>query len=227
MRVTYLIHIAAGSLALLAGYVALFAGKGGVVHRRSGKLFVLAMLTMCAFGGFIALTRGVAPAVNIPAAVVTGYLVITAFLAVRPSGARRGLDASLMIVALVVGATSFVFAAQALNSPTGMRQGMPAFPFVLFGTIGTLGGLLDLRMIRAGGLRGSARVVRHLWRMSTALFIAAMSFFLGQAKVIPEAIRIVPLLAVPVLIVLIAMIYWLWRVRIRRSMQGLVGTVTT
>jgi putative ABC transport system permease protein len=60
-------------------------------------------------------------------------------------------------------------------------------------------------------------LTRHLWRMSFALLIAAMSFFLGQAKVFPQPVRIYPLLALPVLAVLVTMLYWLWRVRARRS----------
>jgi hypothetical protein len=58
--------------------------------------------------------------------------------------------------------------------------------------------------------------------MSFALFIAALSFLIGQAKVIPKPIRIMPLLALPVLAVLVTMIYWLWRVRIRQSFPGIV-----
>jgi hypothetical protein len=48
------------------------------------------------------------------------------------------------------------------------------------------------------------------------------SFFLGQAKVIPKPIRIFPLLLIPPLLVLGALLYWLWRVRIKRSLRGLV-----
>ena len=40
------IHIAAGGLALILGAIALMARKGGVVHRRSGLIFVYAMLVM-------------------------------------------------------------------------------------------------------------------------------------------------------------------------------------
>ena len=76
--------------------------------------------------------------------------------------------------------------------------------------------------MRSGALRGTARIARHLWRMAFALLIAAMSFFLGQAKVIPKPIRIPGLLALPVLAVLVTMLYWMWRVRLRRSLQGMV-----
>lgn len=42
--------------------------------------------------------------------------------------------------------------------------------------------------------------------------IATGSFFLGQAKVLPESMRIVPLLAAPVVLVLLPMVYWWVRV---------------
>jgi len=40
------IHIAASGLALVLGAVALLVKKGGTIHRRSGLLFVCAMLVM-------------------------------------------------------------------------------------------------------------------------------------------------------------------------------------
>lgn len=100
---------------------------------------------------------------------------------------------------------------------------MPAFPFLMFGIVGLVAGAGDLRIMRSGRLGGASRLARHLWRMSFALFIAALSFFIGQAKVFPEPVRILPLLALPMLTVLVTMFYWLWRVRIRRSLRGIVG----
>jgi len=104
---------------------------------------------------------------------------------------------------------------------------MPAFPFFLFGVIGVLGSIGDLRALRSGVARGAPRLARHLWRMCTALLIASMSFFIGQAKVIPKPIRIMPLLALPILAVLVTMLYWVWRIRIRRSTRGVVTGAAT
>jgi hypothetical protein len=223
MRLTYLVHILAGSLALVSGYAALYTAKGAVRHRKSGMLFVYAMLTMCVFGALIAMVRGVAPAVNIPAGALSAYLVITALTTVRPLAASaRWLDPALMLVALTVGLTSLTFAFQAVANG-GMRNGMPAFPFFLFGIVGLVAGVSDVRLLRSGALQGASRLARHLWRMCFALFVAALSFFIGQAKVIPKPIRIYPLLALPVLAVLVTMFYWLWRIRIRRSLRGIVG----
>lgn len=218
MRLTLLIHIIAGGLSLAAGYVALYAAKGGTLHRKSGILFVYAMLVMCSFGVVLAIAHGAWAEVNISAAILTAYLVITALLTVRrPTLTPRWIDPALMLVALAVGLTCLAFGIEAIASGTGKRNGIPAFPFFLFGVVGTLGGVLDIRMMRAGGLKGARRIARHLWRMSFALFIAAMSFFIGQADTFPKAIRIRPLLALPVLAVLVTMFYWLWRVRSRRS----------
>ena len=46
MTALFVVHIAAGSLALLFGYMALFAEKGGRLYRASGMRFMYTMLTM-------------------------------------------------------------------------------------------------------------------------------------------------------------------------------------
>src|SRR3712207_3839891 len=183
MGSAYLVHIAAGGLALVAGFVALYAAKGATIHRKAGTVFVYAMLAACVAGFAIAVVRGVAPAVNVPAALLTGYMVITAVTTLRPRGPRsRALDVTAMLTALAVAATSLAFAFEAFANG-GTRKGMPAFPFVLFGVVGLLAVVGDVRMIRSGPLQGARRLARHLWRMSFALLVAALSFFIGQAQV--------------------------------------------
>ncbi len=222
MRSLYALHIAAGSLGLLSGYIALFAGKGAPIHRRSGRVFVYTMLTMAVAGFVIAVTRGVAPRINVPAALLTSYLVITSLTTVRPlATGSRLVSLSGTVVALGVGLTMLALGIDGVVNG-GTRSGMLAIPFFMFGVVGVVGGIGDLRLMRSGPLRGTARLARHLWRMCFALFIAALSFFIGQAKVIPEPLRIRPLLGVPVLLVLVMMFYWLWRVRVRQSLRGIV-----
>lgn len=222
MGVTLLLHIVAGGLGLVSGYVALYAAKGAPLHRRSGLVFAAVMIAMTLTGLFVAVVESAAPAINVPAALITFYLVVTGLTTVRPAAAAvtPGLDRGAMLLALVVGLVALGFGVEALVVGRG-RDGMPAFPFFLFGVVGLLGATGDLRMLRAGGLRGAARLTRHLWRMTFALLIAAMSFFLGQADELPAAIRRPPLLALPVLVVLATLLYWLWRVRVRRSLRGL------
>lgn len=221
MRLTYVVHILAGSVALLTGYLALSVTKGSRLHRKSGMLFVGAMLTTATFGLVMAAGRGVAPAVNIPAGLISAYLVVTSLTTVRPpASSARKLHVGAMIVALATGLASLTFGFEAIASG-GTRLGMPAFPFFLFGLVGITGCVGDMRVLRSGALQGSSRLARHLWRMCFALFIAALSFFIGQSDEFPEGLRIMPLLALPVLAVLVSMFYWLWRVRIRRSLRGM------
>ncbi|HJU66424.1 MAG TPA: hypothetical protein VJ596_12130 [Gemmatimonadaceae bacterium] len=221
MRTVYVVHIVAGSLGLIFGYLALYAAKGATLHRRAGMVFVYAMLTMCVAGVAIAAVRSVAPALNIPAGLITGYLVITSLTTVRPPAARLPwLERSLVLLAVGVGIITLTFGLEAIANG-GTRNGMPAFPFFMFGIVGVLGAAGDLRVMRSGALTGARRLARHLWRMSFALFIAAMSFFIGQARVIPEPIRIMPLLALPVVAVLATMLYWMWRIRVKRSLRGI------
>jgi uncharacterized membrane protein len=199
------LHILAGGLALVSGFAALYSLKGAALHRQSGMVFVYAMIAMASLGGLIAATRGIAPRINIPAAMLAAYLVITSLITVRPLPAgSRWVDPLLMLVALTVGAASLTFAFTTRSSPV---------PFLMFGIVGLVAGVSDLRVMRSGPLRGAARLGRHLWRMCFALFIAALSFFIGQAKVFPKPVRILPLLALPVLAVLLTMLYWMWRVR--------------
>lgn len=222
MKLIYVIHIAAGTLGLITGYVALYGRKGAGLHRKSGMLFVYSMLTLSVGGITIAALRNVAPALNIPVGIITSYLVVTGLTAVKPPAAgERSLHIGAMLVAFLVSLTIFGFGFKAIANG-GKLDGLPPAPFMMFGVIAMLGAIGDLRVLKSGPLTGSSRIARHLWRVSTALLIAALSFFIGQAKVFPEPIRILPLLAMPVLAVLLTMLYWLWRVRFRRSLRNLV-----
>src|SRR5688500_10789588 len=115
LRALLVVHILAGAVSLIAGYVALATAKGATVHRRSGIVFVAAMLVMCALGGVLA-ARGGGPWgwVSFRAATLTAYLVVTALTTVRPpaEGARPLLIGG-MLVAATVGLISLSFGIEA------------------------------------------------------------------------------------------------------------------
>jgi uncharacterized membrane protein len=209
------IHIIAGLLALFAGAVALYAVKGSTLHRTSGKIFVGAMLVMSGTGALMAVFI-VPDGVNVIAGLLTFYLVCTALLTVqRPVAQAREALTALMVAALVLGAFAFGLGFEALNSPDGTVNGIPAPPLFLFGVVGVAGGLLDARLLRAGSIQGTHRLARHVWRMGFAFFIATASFFLGQAQVFPEPVRKTGVLAVPVVVVILLLAYWLLRVLLK------------
>ena len=197
--------------------------KGGEWHRRSGMVFVYTMtLTgMTAVG--IATYEG-KPG-NLAGAVMA-YFVITAYLTVRPlAGIGRWVNVSFMFLAAIFSIGGFITGFTALDMPGNQLDGAPAGMLFFLATINGLAAIGDARMIRAGGIQGSRRVARHLWRMCFGLFIASGSFFIGQMKFIPEPIRNVPLLIIIGVSPLLVLLYWMWRVRLRQNLRGLV-TVT-
>jgi hypothetical protein len=100
--------------------------------------------------------------------------------------------------------------------------GAPAGMLFFLSTVIVLAVIGDFRVIRAGGIQGPRRLARHLWRMCFGLFIATGSFFLGQMRFIPKPIRIVPVLYIVAISPLVLFLYWMWRVRLRRNMRGLI-----
>src|SRR5256885_2299121 len=160
-------------------------------------LFVYAMLTMSLGGFAMAVAQNVAPAVNVPASLLTSYLVITALTTVRPfADRRRWLAIGATLVALGVGATMVAFGAEAIANG-GRRNGMPVFPFFLFGAIALVGAAGGFPVMRSDPLAGAARLPRPLLRMCAALFIAAPSLSLQAAELVPEAAPMPGLFAPP------------------------------
>jgi hypothetical protein len=58
--------------------------------------------------------------------------------------------------------------------------------------------------------------------MCFGLFVATGSFFLGQMNFVPEPVRNLPLLLVLAFAPILFLICWMWRVRIRGRMSGMV-----
>lgn len=213
------IHIAAGIAGIVSGYVAISAFKGGALHRRSGMIFVYAMLTMAACAVVLATIKG--QRLNAMQGVTTFYLVTTALLTVRPREQRSAwIDVSAMLVGLAAGLYEIKLGVEAMTGARRTIDGLPGPPLFVFGGVALAAAVGDVRLLRGRMLTGTHRLRRHLWRMCYALFVASGSFFLGQAQVFPEPIRSGPLLAVPALLPLVLMFYWLARMRSRGPRGG-------
>lgn len=216
MSLAVLIHVIGAVIGLLSGFLALGARKGSPLHRTSGKVFVYAMLGMASTGAAIAAFRG--QEASIIAGLLTAYLVVTGVMTVRPATAHaRALAIGACAVALVVGIGAVTLGFAALGAPRRALDGVPFVAFFMFGTVALLAARGDVRILRAGQPRGVPRLTRHIWRMCYALWIASASFFQGPrarvAAILPEPLLHPLLLAVPTVLVLAAMIYWLLRIR--------------
>jgi hypothetical protein len=210
-------HICGAIVGLLSGTAALIFRKGFRYHRAAGNVFFASMLVMSASGAAIA--AFIKPNMgNVFGGVVTFYLVATGWLTVLRKEKETGLpEFGLLLVALAAGAGGLTYGWEAAHSTTGLKEGYPPAPYIIFGCLSSLSAASDVRMLIRGGVSGPARIARHLWRMCVAFLIAALSFFLGKQQHFPQAIRGSQILNVPMILILIIMIYWLVRVRVTNS----------
>ena len=201
------VHVAAGSVALLAGTGAMSFRKGSRPHRRSGSLFFISMLVMSGLGAAIAASKPDYGTALMGA--LTFYLVATAWIAViRPAGETGRFERNAMWAAAALAAVALVRGLQT----AGLPGDYPAPFYFAVAAILASHAAFDLRLIVRGGVSGAQRLRRHLWRMGLAFFIAAGSLFLGQPDVFPEPLKPVAFRAVPVLLVVGLTLFWLIRV---------------
>jgi hypothetical protein len=209
------LHVAAGSLALLAGAVAMTARKASGPHRAAGHAFLVSMLVMAGLGVAIATfyspLRG-----NVLGGLLAFYLTLTGWAAAwRPAHATGPLERGGALLGLVTALCGGTWGVQATLAPSGRLEPHYDAPFYfVFGGIALLATFGDLRVLRRGGVAGVARTTRHLWRIGVAAFIAYASFFIGQARVFPAPVRESGVLRIPVLLVVAVVLYWLVRLRL-------------
>ena len=199
------VHIIAALLAIACGAVALSAAKGGPLHRRSGTIFVYTMLVMSGTGTAMALVRG--QPLNTVAGGMVFYLVTTGLLTVLPTTlASRRIAFAALLAASTLAVAGLWYGIDAVS------RGQPfATMLFIFGAGAGLGALGDWRMLTRGIGRGR-RIARHLWRMGLAMLITTLAL----PRVLPDALHMSVLLAIPVVLVLLVVLYWLARVLITK-----------
>jgi hypothetical protein len=231
---TLIAHICGGTIGLLSGTVALCVRKGSSRHALAGKVFVVSMLTMAVFAVYLAIVRHQPN--NIGGGILTFYLIGTAWLtARRRNGATNRFDWVLLLIPLTLGILSWMNGIKIVRSGEPSPDGVPVGMTFFMGSVMLLAGLGDVRMLLRGGIVGSARIARHLWRMCFGLFIASGSFFMGPsnrplrllstvglAQHLSPALFSTTLYLVLTVLPLIMLIFWLIRVRFKNAYKGAI-----
>jgi len=219
---TLVVHVLGGTISLVSGFLAIAVAKGSRLHRRAGMVFVVAMIVMSLFGSIVATYEMKLTAIG---ALLTAYFVLTGLDTVKPiETLRRPHHVALMSGALLIAVFEWTVGVIALGRPHGAINGVPGGMMLFLGTVAFFGAVGDWRVLRAGALQGTRRLARHLWRMCFALFIASGSFFLGQMKFVPAPLRSLPLMLALGVSPLLILLYWMWRIRLRQSLRGMIVT---
>ncbi len=211
-----LLHICAGTLGCLSGALAVSFRKGSQRHRMAGNIFVLSMLSLGASGAYLAFLKS-QPG-NVLGGTLTFYLVATAWMTARRRDGETDLfDWGALLAALAIGAVTVTFGLEAATSQTGLKHGYAAGPYFFLGSVALICATGDLRLLVRGGISGTRRIARHLWRMCYAWFIASASIFLARAHIFPTLLRKTGVLFLLSFLPLILMIFWLIRVRFKNA----------
>jgi hypothetical protein len=205
-------HIYAGTAGLLSGALAMVLRKGSLGHRVAGDVFAMSMLGMSAAGTYMALLKSQFG--NIMGGTLTFYMVATAWATARRDRKPGTLEWIGAVVALGVGMWLVITGTQLALSGMASRAGVPTPVYFFVGSVGLLSGTGDVRMLR-GALSGTQRLVRHLWRMCFALFVATGSVFIARPHLFPKFMSTTHILLVLGVSPLLAMIFWLIRVRFK------------
>ncbi len=230
----FVLHIGAGTLGLLSGTVAVFAHKGGRLHRTAGTVFFVSMLVMAMFAAYLAVAMP-GQIVNLFIAIFAFYLVATAWMTVRRKERTVGLPEKIaLFVAVVLCAPFAVLAFQlATGLPPFFRSAVPLRGPVLIALYGFTSVILiaaaaDAKVIVAGGIAGAARIARHLWRMCLGLTLAAGSAFTnGLPRLLPGPMHVPAIFFLPQLLVLALLVFWMIRVRLTNWFKfGVTGYST-
>jgi uncharacterized membrane protein len=226
--VAFAVHILAGTIGLLTGVVAASSMKGGWLHRRAGTVFVVAMLAMAVSADYLAVVRR-GQLLNLVIGTFALYLIATAWLAVRRNEGTTGFPEKIAFAVILVLCIPFLVLSFQITAglPLLFKSAVPIEGPVLialyvFTAVFVLAALGDARLLLAGGIRGRARIERHLWRMLLGLAMAAGSAFTnGLPRLLPKGVHVpLILLFVPQLLALGALVFWLVRVRFTRWYDG-------
>jgi uncharacterized membrane protein len=204
-----LLHVCSAAVGLLSGFLTMAFRKGSGLHGAAGTVFFVSMLSASGAGAYLA--GFVHPiGANLMGSTLTFYMVATAWVAAR----RRDLGALLFVSAIAAAGATWGF--EAVRSQTGTKDGYPAAFYFVFGAIALLFAASDVRMVMRGGVFGAKRIARHLWRMCMALLFATFSFYPGQSKFFAKWLRETNVLYVPHVLVMGTMLFWLYRVSVRK-----------
>ncbi len=211
-----LLHISGGTIGLLSGAAAVCFRKGSRRHGIAGNVFVISMLTLAASGILLAILKHKTG--DTVGGALTLYLVATAWMTARRREERTDpFDWGALLFALGLVTLAATWAIAAATSQTGLKYGYPAGAYIFLGSVALLSTVGDIRMLVRGGVSGTQRLARHLWRMCYALFIASASVFLARPHLFPAFFRTIGLLYVLTLLPLLLMVFWLVRVRFAKT----------
>ncbi len=216
----FALHIGGGTVGLVSGFIAMFAPKGGPVHRAAGSIFFASMLVMAALAAWLAVVEP-GQIANLFGGIFVFYLVTTAWLTVRRPDGAIGLTEKIAFAVILCLLAPFALMSfqLAIGLPLFFKSAVPIRGPVLIAmytmtAVIAIAAISDAKVVFAGGISGAPRIARHLWRMCLGLLMATGSAFTnGLPRLLPGPMHVTTIYFLPQLVPLAFLVFWMIRVR--------------
>ncbi len=183
-KAALIIHIVFGSVALFVAPAAMMTGKGGLWHRRWGKIFFWAITGVAATAVVLSLIRS--GLFFLLVALFSFYLAFTGYRALyRKTPQQRASRADWIAVAAMLGGSVTLLAYGAylmLTSSFGMVA-------LVFGALGLLFAIRDIGEFRHHPTEKMAWWYSHMTRMIAAYIATVTAFSVVNFKFLPPVPR--------------------------------------
>ena len=209
MSMLLTIHAGGAAIGLVAGAAALVFRKGAKWHRSSGRVFLISMLVMAVSAMPLAYMAN--KTMDIFSGMLVCYLVLTSWSTLRQKHMRT--EIGLLVLGAITLAGYLWVEWEAARTGIG-RPDVPTGAGYVFATIIALALIGDGWRILQGEAARTRQIIRHLWRMCFALFLATVSFFLSRAHLFPGGVRESGILYLFALAPILLMAFWWGRTRL-------------
>lgn len=208
--IVWAIHTPAGTVGLLTAGFAMFAKKGGALHRRAGAWFTVSMMVMLASGTAAACLKNSLDDMMLGAFVM--YTVFTAWLAAH----HKTNEPGLMEIAALIWVTGLAVSAFAISM--GRLEVQAPVAYLMWGGLAILFALGDMRNLCHSGLSGTQRIIRHVWRIGFSLVWAALAFTDKIVKMMGANVKgmqgeqLLLIVGIPTVLIMISILYWIIKI---------------
>jgi hypothetical protein len=208
--IVWAIHTPGGTIALVAAALAMFSKKGSARHKKAGSWFTVSMMIMLVSGIVAAYLINAIDDMMLGAIVL--YTVFSAWLTVYHKKNETGileLTALIWVVGFAIIAFCLSMVWEEVETPA---------PYLVWGVLATLCALGDIRNLYYGGLSGTQRMIRHVWRIGFTLIWAALAFTDKIVKMMGANVKnmleeqVLIIVAPPTFLILITVLYWITQI---------------
>ena len=175
------VHIAAGMLALGAGAVPLASRKGNPSHRRWGKIYMGAMGVVLLTALLLSLFKSIPFLLLI--SVFSTYLLLSGYRSLHTKDPSRPVG--LFDIALVGSALTGGVGLAGYSAYTAVQGSTFGIAGMVFGGIGILLALADIRRLRSRTKRSPLWLYAHISRMTGAYISTVTAFLVVNVQFLP------------------------------------------